>query len=82
VRLIIQGSADLVERLIRASQGQGGINTAFIERLNATFRQCLAPLARRTRTLAQKLDTLQAGMYVVGCIYNFCSYHQSLRIPL
>ena len=81
-RRIVQGSADLVERLIQASQGQGGINTAFIERLNATFRQSLAALARRTRALAQQPETLQAGMYVLGCIYNFCTYHQSLRVPL
>jgi hypothetical protein len=60
-RRIVQGSADLVERLIQASQGQGGINTAFIERLNATFRQRLAALARRTRALAQQPETLQAG---------------------
>lgn len=81
-RRIIQGSRQLVQQLIQASQGQGGINTAYIERLNATFRQCLAPLARRTRALAQQPDTLQAGMYIVGCIYNFCTYHQSLRVPL
>ncbi|MBE7551433.1 MAG: IS1 family transposase [Anaerolineales bacterium] len=80
-RRIVQGSQHLVQQLIQASQGQGGINTAFIERLNATFRQCLAPLARRTRALAQQLETLQAGMYVVGCFYNFCTYHDSLRVP-
>lgn len=79
---IVQGSAHLIERLIQTSQGHGGINTAFIERLNATFRQGLASLARRTRTLAQQPETLQAGMYVLGCIYNFCTYHQSLRVPL
>jgi transposase-like protein len=81
-RRIVQGGADLVQRLIKVSQGQGGINTAFIERLNATFRQHLAPLARRSRCLAQQPETLLAGMYIVGCIYNFCTYHQSLRIPL
>ena len=21
-------------------------------------------------------------MYLVGCVYNFCTYHQSLRLPL
>jgi hypothetical protein len=42
----------------------------------------LAALARRTRALARQPETLQAGMYVLGCLYNFCTYHQSLRIPL
>jgi transposase-like protein len=81
-RRIVQGSRALIDRLIQASQGRGQINTAFIERLNATFRQRLAPLARRSRALARQPETLQAGMYIVGCIYNFCTYHHSLRIPL
>ncbi len=81
-RRIVQGSPALIQRLIQASQGVGGINTAFIERLNATFRQRLNSLTRRTRTLARKAETLVAGMYVVGCLYNFCDPHQSLRLHL
>ena len=80
-RRIVQGCAQQITQLIQSSQGQGGINTAFIERLNATFRQRLNVLARRTRTLARQPQTLQTGMYVVGCLYNFCTYHKSLRIP-
>ncbi len=80
-RRIVQGEPDQIEQLIQTSQGQGGINTAFIERLNATFRQSLNALTRRTRALARNPETLQAGMYVVGTVYNFCTYHQSLRIP-
>lgn len=57
-------------------------STPYIERLNATFRQRLDSLARRTRTLARKGDTLMAGMYVVGCLYNFCDPHHSLRLKL
>ena len=80
-RRIVQGCADQIERLIQTSQGQGGINTAYIERLNATFRQRLAPLARRTRALARQPQTLYDGMYLLGCVYNFCTYHYSLRLP-
>ena len=79
-RRIVQGRAEQIAQLIQASQGQGSINTAFIERLNATFRQRLNVLARRTRTLARQPQTLHSGMYVVGCLYNFCTYHKSLRI--
>jgi predicted site-specific integrase-resolvase len=57
-------------------------NTAYIERLNATFRQRLACLFRRTRHLARQSTTLQDSMYVLGCIYNFCDFHQSLRLRL
>jgi transposase-like protein len=80
VRRIVQGSADQVTKLLQVSQGGGKINTAFIERLNATFRQRLAWLARRSRNLARQPETLQAGMFIVGCIYNFCTYHDSLRV--
>jgi transposase-like protein len=81
-RRIVQGSEEMVTGLIRKTQGSGGINTAFIERLNASFRQRLNCLARRTRTLVRKTQTLEAGMYVVGCLYNFCDPHHSLRLKL
>ena len=81
-RHIVQGSEEMVRNLIRKTQGQGIINTAFIERLNATFRQRLNSLARRTRTLVHKAHTLEAGMYVIGCVYNFCDPHHSLRLKL
>ena len=54
------------------------INTAYIERLNATFRERLAPLARRCRALARHTLTLHEGMFVVGTVYNFCTPHESL----
>jgi len=82
-RRIVQGSQEMVEHLIKATQnGKGVINTAFIERLNATFRQRLNHLVRRTRTLARRSETLVAGMYIVGCFYNLCDYHHSLRLKL
>jgi len=81
-RRIVQGAKDMVECLIKKTQGKGVINTAFIERLNATFRQRINPLTRRTRTLAQRAETLMAGMYIVGCFYNFCDFHHSLRLKL
>lgn len=81
-RRIIQGAEGMVERLIKTTQGKGVINTAFIERLNATFRQRINSLTRRTRTLAQRPETLAAGMYLVGCFYNFCDFHHSLRLKL
>jgi hypothetical protein len=66
-----------------ASQGgSGGINTAFIERLNATCRPCLACLGRRSRDLARSVTTLEHGLFWVGCLYNFCPPHASLRVPL
>ncbi len=81
-RRIVQGAKNMIENLIQKTQRKGVINTAFIERLNATFRQRISPLTRRTRNLAQQAETLVAGMYIVGCFYNFCDYHHSLRLKL
>lgn len=81
-RRIVQGAKEMVAGLIEKTQGRGVINTAFIERLNATFRQRISPLTRRTRNLAQQAATLTSGMYIVGCFYNFCDYHHSLRLKL
>jgi transposase-like protein len=79
-RRIVQGCPQQIARLVTLSQKiVGVINTAYIERLNATFRLRLSCLTRRTRTLAQKPETLTTGMYVVGCFYNLCDYHHSLR---
>jgi len=77
-RRIVDGTPARVETLRRRSQGPGVINTAYIERLNATFRERLASLTRRGRALARQTLTLQHGMYVIGTVYNFCTPHASL----
>jgi transposase-like protein/IS1 family transposase len=77
-RRIVEGTPARVETLRRRSQGDGVINTAYIERLNATFRERLASLTRRGRALARHTVTLQHGMYLIGTVYNFCTPHASL----
>jgi transposase-like protein len=67
-RRIVDGTPARVETLRRRSQVGGVINTAYIERLNATFREHLAPLARRCRALARHTVTLHEGMFVVGTV--------------
>ena len=82
---IIAGTAARVATLLRRSQGEGVINTSyierlnatFIERLNATFRERLAVLTRRGRALARRPLTLEHGMYLIGTVYNFCTPHAS-----
>ena len=56
------------------------INTSSIERLNATFRACLAGLTRRGRRQVKDEEVLERGMDLVGCVSNFCSPHRSLRL--
>jgi hypothetical protein len=58
------------------------INKSFIYRLNATFHQQITSVTRLARTLAQRAETLLTGTYFVGCFYNFCDFHHSLRLKL
>jgi len=81
-RRIVQGSQALVDQVLRSSQGGGVLNTAYIERLNAMFRAAFVPLVRRTRAAARTPSLLTAGMYLVGSVYNFCHYHESLAVEL
>jgi transposase-like protein/IS1 family transposase len=82
MRRVIQGSAEQVTALLQHTQGGGVINTAYVERLNATFRARLFNLVRRSRALARQPLTLHHGLYLIGTVYNFCTDHQSLRLPL
>jgi transposase-like protein len=79
-RRVVWGSAEEVAgQLAKTGTGQQ-INTSYIERLNATFRACLAALTRRGRRLVADEAVLEKGMYLVGCTYNFCKPHRSLRV--
>src|SRR5262245_18773304 len=80
VRRVARGTAAAIA-VVLARTGTGtGINTAYIERLNATFRASLAPLVRRGRALLHEGERLQAAAYLVGCAYNWCWEHDSLRV--
>ncbi len=74
------GTAAAISAVLAATKSGTTINTASIERLNATFRSCLAPLVRRGRAIARTETWLTAGMWLVGCAYNFCWSHDSLRL--
>jgi hypothetical protein len=77
-RRIVDGTPARVETLRRRSHGVGVINTAYSERLNATFRARLASLTRRGRALARRTLTLQHGLYLLGTVYHFCTPHARL----
>jgi transposase-like protein len=81
-RRVVQGTQARIDALLHETQGGGMVNTAYIERLNATFRARITALVRRGRALARQTSTLHQSMYLVGTVYNFCSYHKSLRVPV
>ncbi len=80
VSRLVRGTGAAVMRGLRATAGCQVVSTAYIERLNGTFRSRLACLARRTHGLARQQATLEHGMYLVGVVYNFCTFHRSLRL--
>jgi transposase-like protein len=79
-RRVARGSAAAIAAVLARTGTGTGINTAYIERLNATFRARWTPLVRRGRALARREVGVSAGMWLVGCAYNFCWEHDSLRV--
>ncbi|GHO51383.1 hypothetical protein [Ktedonospora formicarum] len=77
-RKVTRGTQEKARELLLMSKGGTQLNTAFIERLNGTFRERLAFLTRKCRHGAARMETLEEGMYLVGCTYNFCFSHQEL----
>ncbi len=76
---VVQGTPEQIEAVLAHSGGGKQINTAFIERLNGTWRSRLAALVRRGRALARQDASLMSSLYLVGGLYNFCTPHASLR---
>ncbi|GAC1395088.1 MAG: hypothetical protein NVSMB6_33090 [Burkholderiaceae bacterium] len=74
---LLQGSRQAFKALSVAGQK---MHTAYIERINATFRQRLCGLVRRGRCLLRQETVLERGIYLIGCVYNFCTPHESLRV--
>jgi transposase-like protein/IS1 family transposase len=66
------------KRLIKISKGGKKLNTSFIERFNGTVRERFAPLTRKCRYIAAKVETVHTGIYLIGSVYNFCSPHDEL----
>lgn len=80
-RRVVFGTAAAITAVLAATGTGTGINTSYIERLNATFRGALGTLTRRGRSIARGVGVVEAGMYLVGFSYNFCWDHDSLRRP-
>jgi transposase-like protein len=79
-RRVVRGTAEAIASALSAAGTGTGINTSYIERLNATFRASMCPLVRRGQAIARGEGVLTSWMYLVGCAYNFCWEHDSLRV--
>jgi IS1 family transposase len=58
----------------------GKIQTSHVERANLTMREMIAPMARRTWSLARSLETLTVSLEWGRCFYHFCRPHMGLAI--
>ncbi len=77
-RKLTLGTVEQAQQLLQMTAGCKQFNTSLIERFNGTMRERLASLTRKCRHAAHRLDTLETGMYLIGCTYNFCIPHQQL----
>ncbi|MBF0204953.1 MAG: hypothetical protein HQK67_11770 [Desulfamplus sp.] len=55
------------------------IGTSFLERLNLTIRQSLAPLKRKTLGYSKDRENLKKQTIFFQAFYNFARPHMSLR---
>ncbi len=61
----------------------GIVQTAFVERANLTLRELIAPLSRRTWSIAYDRQHLQLQIqWGLAYYYHFCHPHQSLTKPI
>jgi transposase-like protein len=78
-RRVVHGCRARAEELMQMTQVEvGRINTAYIERLNATLRTWMPGLVRRTRTPAGGRTQLEAALFWTGCVDNFCHIHATV----
>src|SRR5215212_2019 len=79
-RRVAYGSGHAAQEIMAATQVLlGVINTAYIERLNATLRTWMPALTRRSRTPARDVARLEARLFWTGGVYNFCHGHARLQ---
>jgi hypothetical protein len=79
-RRLAHGCLRCAEAILHAIQvGMSVINTAYIERLNATFRAWLPALTRRSRAPAREVGHVETAMFWMGTVYNFCRVHTMLQ---
>src|SRR5213079_2176703 len=63
-RRVARGTAEAIASVLSATGTGTGINTSYIERLNATFRASMCPLVRRGRAIARGEGVLSGWMYL------------------
>ena len=79
VQQVVFGDNDVVLHRLGADE-QGTINTAYVERINLTFRNCLARFIRRTMNESKNQYMHSQMIEFFQAWYNFVKPHKSLRL--
>lgn len=77
-RRLLWGEEKHYRQRLRGAGLSGKINTAFVERLNLTIRQCISKLTRRTWGPARFSPELMDHLEWWRSYYHFVRYHESL----
>jgi hypothetical protein len=67
---------------LKALSFSGIVHTAFVERANLTLRELIAPLSRRTWSIAYDKQHLELHIQWGLAYYQFCRLHQSLTVAI
>jgi IS1 family transposase/transposase-like protein len=81
-RRLLWGEEKHYRERLRGAGLSGRINTAFVERLNLTIRQCVSKLTRRTWGSARYTPELMEHLEWWRCYYHFVRPHESLAVEL
>ena len=76
------GKRTLLYQRLRETGLRALIQTAFIERVNLTFRQGVAALSRRTRAYAQSETSLLLHCEWFRLYYHLVRPHEALCVPV
>jgi len=79
VQRVVFGDPEAVMHLLGADCS-GTINTAYVERLNLTFRNSLARFIRRTMNFSKEMQMHAHAIDFFQAWYNLVKPHQSLRV--
>ncbi|MEZ4726904.1 MAG: hypothetical protein R3E79_07200 [Caldilineaceae bacterium] len=78
-RRLVHGTQQAAEALVFATQvGWGVFNTAYIERLNATFRTWLPLRHPQNPYPGCSSSAARSRLFLTAAVYNFCHPHASL----
>ena len=78
--IIRLGTREAIRGALEALELSGLVQTSYVERSNLTLRELIAPLSRRTWSLAYDVYHLWLHIQWGLAYYHFCRNHQSLRV--